>query len=128
MYDKGKIIAGLIIFFAVFTFPFWYNHGVAVSAPDPILSQTAKDAKTCVDNTPFMRKNHMELLNVWRNTAVRDGKRMYLGENGKEYDVSLQKTCLHCHSNKAEFCDKCHQYASVTPYCWDCHTYPKENK
>ncbi len=128
MYDKGKIFAGLIIFFAVFTFPFWYNHGVAAKAPDPVLTQTAKEAKTCVDNTAFMRKNHMELLNDWRNMAVRNGERMYRGDNGKEYDVSLQNTCLHCHSNKAEFCDRCHQYASVAPYCWDCHTYPKENK
>ena len=27
--------------------------------------------------------------------------------------------------DKADFCDKCHTYASVKPYCWDCHTEPK---
>ena len=26
-----------------------------------------------------------------------------------------------CHANKAEFCDRCHNYAAVKPYCWDCH-------
>ena len=29
--------------------------------------------------------------------------------------------CLDCHSNTAEFCDRCHDYASVRPYCWHCH-------
>jgi hypothetical protein len=43
--------------------------------------------------------------------------------------MSLSNTCLDCHSNKAEFCDRCHNYASVSPYCWDCHIdNPKENK
>ena len=28
--------------------------------------------------------------------------------------MSLSNTCLDCHSNKAEFCDRCHNYASVT--------------
>ena len=29
--------------------------------------------------------------------------------------MSLSNTCLDCHSNKAEFCDNCHTYASVKP-------------
>ncbi|MGD8893899.1 MAG: menaquinol oxidoreductase, partial [Desulfobacterales bacterium] len=37
-------------------------------------------------------------------------------------------TCLDCHEEKAEFCDKCHNYASVSPYCWECHIDPKETK
>jgi len=41
-----------------------------------------------------------------------------------EFDMSLSNTCLSCHTNKAEFCDKCHGYASVDPYCWDCHVDP----
>jgi hypothetical protein len=32
---------------------------------------------------------------------------------------------MKCHDNKEEFCDKCHLYAGVTPYCWDCHIDPK---
>jgi hypothetical protein len=42
--------------------------------------------------------------------------------------MSLQNTCMQCHPNKAEFCDRCHNYASVKPYCWDCHVEPKEKK
>jgi hypothetical protein len=43
--------------------------------------------------------------------------------------MSLSNTCLDCHSNYTEFCERCHQYASIEPYCWDCHiNNPKENK
>jgi hypothetical protein len=128
MNDRGKIIAGLIIFFAVFTFPFWYNHGAASSVPEPKLTDKAKAAKTCVAETQYMRTEHMQLLDEWRDTVVRDGMRIYTNENGKEFMASLSNTCMDCHSNKTEFCDRCHDYASSDPYCWDCHTYPKEEK
>ena len=127
MNDKPKIIIGLIIFFAVFTFPFWYNHGAASSAPEPKLSDKAKQAKQCVRDAEFMRTEHMQLLDEWRDTVVRDAERVYT-INGKEYNASLSNTCMECHTNKADFCDKCHEYVSVEPYCWDCHTYPKEKK
>ena len=29
--------------------------------------------------------------------------------------------CLDCHKNKSNFCDKCHDYMGVKPYCWECH-------
>ncbi len=125
MNDKPKIVIGLIIFFAVFTFPFWYNHGTASSVPEPKLTDKAKQAKQCVRDTEFMRTEHMQLLDEWRDTVVRDAERVY-EINGKEYNASLSNTCMDCHSNKADFCDKCHDYASVEPYCWDCHKYPKE--
>lgn len=128
MYDKGKIIIGLIIFFSVLTFPFWYNMGAAAKAPDPKLSEKAKQAKTCVADTDYMRKDHMQLLNTWRTEVVRNADRVYVNANGKSYMASLTNTCLDCHNNKAEFCDQCHNYASVSPYCWDCHRYPEEKK
>jgi hypothetical protein len=35
--------------------------------------------------------------------------------------MSLEDTCFKCHSNTSQFCDSCHTYAGVQPYCWDCH-------
>ncbi len=128
MKDKGKIIVGLVIFVAVFTFPFWYNHGAATQAPEPELTEKAKKADKCVEETAYMRKEHMQILDEWRDTVVRDGKRLYVNASGKEYMASLSNTCIDCHSNKEKFCDKCHDYASVDPYCWDCHTYPEEKE
>jgi len=129
MKDKGLIIAGLIIFFALLTSPFWYNLGKASVAPKPVLTQKAKDAKECVLPTDYMKAEHMQLLDIWRENVVRTGKRLYVNSSGKSFEMSLSNTCLDCHSNKADFCDKCHTYASVDPYCWDCHIdNPKEKK
>ena len=127
MNDKPKIIIGLVIFLAVFTFPFWYNHGAASTAPKPELTEKAKAAKKCILEKEQMRTGHMQLLNEWRNTVVRNDQHVYeIG--GRQYVASLSNTCLDCHSNKAEFCDKCHLYTSAEPYCWTCHIEPKEKK
>ncbi len=121
IYDKGKVVFGLMIFGALITFPFWYNLGKAAPAPERVLTEKAKAAKECVRSTEYMTAEHMQLLDIWRDTVTRDGKRIYVNSKGKSYNMSLTKTCLDCHSNKAEFCDRCHTYASVDPFCWDCH-------
>lgn len=129
LYNKNVVIAGLIILAVLATFPFWYNHGKAAPAPKPELTEKAKAAKECIRSTAYMKTEHMQLLDVWRDTVVRDGIRTYVNEAGKEFDMSLSNTCLDCHSNKEKFCDVCHDYASVDPYCWDCHIEnPKENE
>ena len=127
MNDKKFIITGVIIFLVIVTFPFWYNRGKAAPAPEPVLTAKAKAAKTCIRSTEYMRAGHMQLLDVWREAVVREGSRVYVNPDGKEFNMSLSNTCLDCHSNKVEFCDRCHDYASVRPYCWDCHIdNPKE--
>ena len=127
MYDKGKVIAGLCIFVVMITFPFWYNLGKAAPAPEPKLTGKAAEAgQQCVESKEYMKAEHMQILNDWRDIVVRDAKRIYVNSSGKKFEMSLSNTCLDCHTEKAEFCDKCHNYASVSPYCWDCHVDPKE--
>jgi len=127
MNNKALIVTGLIIFLIIVLFPFWYMRGKAVPMPDPVLTAKAKAAKACVRSKDYMRSEHMLLLVTWRESVVREGKRVYVNPQGKEFNMSLTNTCLDCHSNKAEFCDRCHNYASVSPYCWNCHNEnPKE--
>ncbi len=131
MYDAGKVIIGLAIFACIFLFPFLYNHGSAAPQPKPSLDTPAIKAlpqKKCVEDTKFMITTHMQFLNDWRDQALRDGNRWYVNKEGKKVWISLQNTCLKCHSNKKEFCDKCHNYAGVDPYCWDCHYDPNGSK
>ncbi len=129
MYDKGMVIIGLCIFVVVITFPFWFNLGNAAPAPEPKLTgKAAEDGQQCVESKEYMKTEHMQILNEWRDTVVRDAKRIYVNNNGKKFNMSLTNTCLDCHTEKAEFCDKCHNYASVSPYCWECHIDPKEAK
>lgn len=127
MYDKGKVTVGLIIFVIITTFPFWYNRGKAAPPPIPQLTEKALAEKECVLPKEFMKTNHMQLLSTWRETVVRGGKRMSIDTKGRQFQMSLSNTCLDCHSNKKEFCDSCHSYASVKPNCWNCHIdNPKE--
>lgn len=127
MNDKGKIIVGVVIFLIILAFPFWYSLGRKAPAPELVLTPQAKAAEVCVRDTEWMTANHMQLLDEWRDTVVRKTQRVYVNEHGKEFMMSLSNTCLECHSNKAEFCDRCHNYVSVDPYCWECHIEnPKE--
>jgi hypothetical protein len=128
MYDGGKIITGLVIGLGLLLFPFFYDAGKASKAPVPELTPKAKEAKACVAAKDYMTTQHMKLLDVWRNEAVRDADRYYKAAGGKVYYKSLQLTCMDCHSNKAKFCDECHNYMAVAPYCWECHIEPKESK
>lgn len=124
MYDAWKIIIGLIIFVGLFTSPIWYDllsGNEALKQPVLVLP-TKEDQKECVADTNYMRSNHMVLLNDWRYEVVREGKRIYVSANHKDFDMSLTKTCLNCHSNAAQFCDQCHNYVGISPYCWDCHS------
>ncbi len=135
IYDGKYILVGLVIFIVLATFPMWFSHGTAGPVPDPkldtpVISQMLQ--KQCVLPKQEMIPGHMQLLNDWRTQTVRNEKRMYVAADGKTYEMSLQNECMKCHSNKAQFCDQCHNYAGlqqdVTPYCWNCHIAPKENK
>ena len=127
MRNAGWIIGGLVIFLVLMTSPIWYNVWSASSADPPELEPPPNGSKQCVEPVEYMRSFHMDLLNEWRNKVVRDGERDYASTaNGRTFDMSLSRTCMDCHSNKSEFCDRCHNFAAVNPYCWDCHVEPKE--
>jgi len=87
--------------------------------PKPTLEQ-GKGEK-CVEDTEFMRKNHMKLLLHQRDETVHKGIRT------KKY--SLQN-CIECHASQKtnsvigsnqNFCQSCHSYASVKLDCFECH-------
>ena len=125
MGDKGKIIFGLSVFVILITFPFWSRLAAAGDSQSgrPELEYPA-DETACVEDTPYMTANHMDLLNQWRDGLVRDGDPEYTSSTGKTYLKSLTKTCLNCHEDKEAFCTRCHDYANVEPTCWDCHVQP----
>jgi hypothetical protein len=132
IYDAKYVIPGLIIFFALATFTLWPNLGKTIPAPQPkldtpVIQKLAEADRKCVLPTPTMRSTHMQMLVDWRENVVRSrekgapGVREFVTPDGKKYLASLTNTCMNCHSNKAEFCDTCHNYAAVTPNCWGCH-------
>ena len=84
----------------------------------------------CVEDTPFMRRNHMELLKHQRDRTVHDGVRT------TRHSLA---NCVACHadretgsvvgrnsSGREGFCAGCHSYAGVKLDCFECHaTKPK---
>lgn len=124
LYDRGKISVGIAIFLIAVISPFWYNALTGRASYIPQLNLPTHE-KQCVESTPYMRANHTELLNLWKERVVRTGERTYGTGDGKTFVMSLTGTCMKCHSNKDTFCDRCHAYVNVQPKCWACHVAPK---
>ena len=139
MRDGPLIAVGLVMFLAVFTFPVWYNVAAGASAAAPALtmpsdaaivrvqgrSEGPKARAVCVAPRDFMRASHMQLLAGWRDDVVRRNNRVFAAYDGHRYEKNLTGTCLGCHENKAQFCDRCHDYAGASPRCPDCHQAPR---
>ncbi len=135
MYDKEKVIPGILVFIVLFTSPIWYNLGAAMffekNAFVEVEIEIDRDKhKQCVESREYMIANHMDLLNDWRDSVVREGNRVYHSKDhpGETFNMSLTNTCLDCHDNYTSFCDRCHTYAAVKPICWDCHVIPEEKR
>jgi len=78
----------------------------------------------CVEDTQFMRRNHMELILHKRDQTMHEGIRTF--------EHSL-KECVKCHAEQrpdgsyvpindpGQFCQSCHSYAGIQPDCFECH-------
>lgn len=124
MIKKWTIGVFTVIIIAILAVPFIVNIGQAKGSPDVSLDTpqiNAMPVKECIEPTDYMRESHMQLLDQWRDAVVRQGQYQYVSQSGQVYDMSLDETCLGCHSNQEEFCDRCHEFSSVDLYCWQCH-------
>ena len=92
----------------------------ASRVPKPTVAAAAPGK--CVEDTAFMRRNHMELLKHQRDRTVRDGVRT------TQHSLA---NCVGCHAgkdtgrvtgSKDAFCEGCHRYAAVNLDCFECHT------
>ncbi|MFZ5945363.1 MAG: sulfate reduction electron transfer complex DsrMKJOP subunit DsrJ [Bacillota bacterium] len=119
-----NIIIGLLLFIGLVSVPFWFNLNKSTKHPKISLDTPeiqALEVKKCIEDTQYMRAKHMELLADWKVEVVREGNRIYVAKDGREYLMCIEQTCLYCHSNKSQFCDACHEFAGVKPNCWSCH-------
>ena len=80
--------------------------------------------EVCVEDTDFMRRNHMSILMHQRDDTMRKGIR------SKQHSL---KECIDCHAvpgpdsipvtvdDPKHFCRSCHDYAAVKIDCFQCH-------
>jgi len=78
----------------------------------------------CVEDTDFMRREHMELLLHQRDETVHRGVR------NTRHSLT---GCIGCHARRdtqgrfvrvdapGQFCATCHQFAAVSMDCFECH-------
>jgi hypothetical protein len=126
MNDKSKIFIGLILFALLVIFPLIYSFTIGKPGPRPELDMPVGETD-CIEEKDFMTAKHMELLNLWRDRVVREGEKTYVSNTtGRHFEMSLTRTCMKCHTDRDAFCIRCHDYADVQVYCWDCHIEPKE--
>jgi hypothetical protein len=87
--------------------------------PKPAIEKGQGDK--CVEETEFMRKNHMTLLKHQRDETVHNGIRT------KQHSLN---GCIECHASRKtgrvigsdeNFCQGCHSYAAVKLDCFECH-------
>ncbi len=97
------------------------------NVPQPSI-QKAK-GEQCVEDTDYMRRNHMKVLTHQRDKTVHEGIRT------KQHSL---KNCIDCHATpndkgersvlgkdsagKENFCQSCHTYAAVKMDCFQCHS------
>ena len=99
------------------------NNSNSENAAGPvIIIDKARAGDRCVEDTAYMRKNHMKLLLHQRDETVHKGIRT------QKYSL---KNCINCHASTADnsvigddkhFCQSCHTYAAVNLDCWECHS------
>ncbi len=98
--------------------------GAAELSAVPLPEITKGKGESCVAETGFMRRNHMNLLRHQRDETLRKGIR------GARFSL---KECVACHAvpgadgvpvaadDSRHFCSACHQYTAVRIDCFECH-------
>lgn len=112
-----RLFAGLLL-------GLFYSLSIAQTGQAVEGSAKADKLESCVRDTPFMRRNHFELIKHQRDVTVHEGIR--------KTEDSLAG-CVDCHVRRdaegqpvainapGEFCASCHTYAAVTLDCFSCH-------
>jgi len=90
--------------------------------PEPYIPRG--QGENCVEDTDFMRREHMDMLKHQRDETMLKGIRR------EQYSL---RECINCHAvtgpdelpvtatNPDHFCRSCHDYAAVKIDCFQCH-------
>ena len=116
-----KLGLSAILLWAVFSFNLPSAIGAEAGRTQKPVIEAAIKGDKCVEDTEFMRKNHMKLLLHQRDETVHKGIRT------TRYSL---RNCIECHASKTNnsvaaskenFCQACHSYAAVKLDCFECH-------
>lgn len=115
-------MAGVVVILGLSWAAYAASTTPAKTSGPTIIIDRARAGDHCVEDTAYMRKNHMQLLLHHRDQTVHKGIRT------PKYSL---KNCINCHASTADnsvigddthFCQSCHTYAAVSLDCWECHS------
>ncbi len=101
---------------------------IAAESRVPLPQLSTALGERCVEETDFMRRNHMQLLKHQRDETMHRGIRT---------ERHSLKNCLSCHAperpaadqqEQQHFCRSCHVYTGVRLDCFGCHARYAEPK
>ena len=116
---RRAALVALLVAFASAAFADAPSGAGASRVPKPGVAAAA--GGKCVEDTAFMRRNHMQLLLHQRDLTVHEGIRT------TRHSLA---NCVTCHADpksgrvtgsKDAFCEGCHAYAAVKLDCFECH-------
>jgi hypothetical protein len=125
--SNALIAAGLVCMASLAVVAYAANDENTVAADGgrvPVPAIPMGQGENCVEDTGFMRRNHMSLLDHQRDKTMHEGIR------SKQHSL---KECISCHvvtgpdampvtvSSPQHFCRSCHDYAAVNIDCFQCH-------
>ncbi len=122
MVGRRLLILGLLALLGVAAFAGTLRAAELSAVPRPEI--TRGKGESCVAETGFMRRNHMDLLRHQRDQTLREGIR------GARFSL---RDCVACHAvpgvdgvpvtadDPRFFCTACHRYAAVRIDCFECH-------
>lgn len=103
----------------------------AFSSPDaeeaqPFLELPAGEEACVVEDTVYMRFQHMDLLLDLRDEVVRDGTLGEFDSDGTVRRITLDG-CWECHTSRETFCNQCHDAVNLNLDCFRCHHDPSSD-
>ncbi len=117
-------IVPVLLSLAVLTVVFAAGEEERETSRVPVPDIPVGQGESCVEDTDFMRRNHMTLLKHQRDETMLQGIRT------RQHSL---KECVSCHAvpgadgmaitvdSPQHFCRSCHDYAAVQIDCFDCH-------
>ena len=121
---SSRMLALVLVYLASLTAVAFADdgNGAASGTLTPVIP--LGQGESCVEDTDFMRRNHMNLLKHQRNETMLKGVR------SPQHSL---KGCINCHvvmgpeakpvtaASPDHFCRSCHDFAAVSIDCFQCH-------
>ncbi len=116
------IVAAVIIVLPIGFSLVWAVAAPSAGGAEPFLVMPEGEEE-CVEEVTYMRFQHMDLLLDLRDEVVREGSHRQVVLDGQVRQITLDG-CWDCHTDRTQFCNRCHDSVNLNLNCFKCHHDP----